>query len=53
MFIDRPACDAFFHAYLTQLPPEHPHLKEYRETLAKCRAALAEKDKPGGKKGGG
>jgi hypothetical protein len=22
------------------LPPEHPQLKEYRETLAKCKAAL-------------
>ena len=23
------------------LPPEHPYLKEYRETLAKCREAIA------------
>jgi len=22
------------------LPPEHPQLNEYRETLAKCKAAL-------------
>ena len=22
------------------LPPEHPQLKEYRDTLAKCREAL-------------
>ena len=28
------------------LKPEHPHLKEYRETLAKCEAALAEPGKP-------
>jgi len=25
------------------LPPEHAHLKEYRETLEKCRAALETK----------
>lgn len=25
MFIDRPACDAFFGAYLAQLPPGHRH----------------------------
>jgi eukaryotic-like serine/threonine-protein kinase len=38
------------------LPAEHPHLKEYRETLAKCKAALAERTgqgKPDGKEGGG
>ena len=35
------------------LPPEHPHLKEYRETLARCRAALAEQGKPDAKGGGG
>ena len=34
------------------LPPAHPHLEKYRETLARCRAALAEKDNAGGKKGG-
>jgi hypothetical protein len=28
------------------LPPEHPHLNEYREMLAKCSAALAEQGKP-------
>jgi serine/threonine protein kinase len=28
------------------LPPDHPHLKEYRETLAACKAALAEQTKP-------
>jgi eukaryotic-like serine/threonine-protein kinase len=28
------------------LPPDHPQLKEYRETLAKCKAALAEGAKP-------
>jgi hypothetical protein len=22
------------------LPPQHPQLKEYRETLSKCKAAL-------------
>jgi uncharacterized protein YhfF len=25
VFIDQPLCDAFFHAYLAQLPREHPH----------------------------
>ena len=35
------------------LPPEHPHLEEYRETLAKCRAGLAEQGKPDAKGGGG
>lgn len=25
VFIDRPLCDAFWRAYLTQLPREHPH----------------------------
>ena len=34
------------------LPPEHQHLKEYRETLARCRAALAEQGKPDAKEGG-
>ena len=34
------------------LPPEHPHLKKYRETLARCRAALAEQGKPDAKGGG-
>jgi len=31
------------------LKPEHPHLRDYRETLAKCKAALAEPAKPNGK----
>jgi tetratricopeptide (TPR) repeat protein len=35
------------------LPPEHPQLKEYREMLAKCKAALAEQGKPDAKGGGG
>ncbi len=35
------------------LDPEHPDLKEYRATVAKCRAALAEQGKPDAKKGGG
>jgi serine/threonine protein kinase/tetratricopeptide (TPR) repeat protein len=35
------------------LPPEHPHLMGYRETLAKCRTALAEQEKPDAKGGGG
>ena len=35
------------------VPHEHPHLEQYRASLAKCRAALAEKDKAGEKKGGG
>jgi tetratricopeptide (TPR) repeat protein len=33
------------------LPTRHPHLEEYRETLAKCRAALAEQGKPDAKGG--
>ena len=35
------------------LPPEHPQLKEYRETLAKCRAASVEQGKLDAKGGGG
>ena len=34
------------------LPPEHLHLEKYRETLARCRAALAERGKPDAKEGG-
>jgi tetratricopeptide (TPR) repeat protein len=34
------------------LPPEHPHIAKYRETLARCRAALAEQGKPDAKEGG-
>jgi tetratricopeptide (TPR) repeat protein len=34
------------------LPPEHPHLAQYRASLAKCRAVLAEMDKAGGKEEG-
>jgi hypothetical protein len=34
------------------LPPEHPELEEYRETLARCRAALAEQGKPDAKGSG-
>ncbi len=31
------------------LPADHAHLKEYRETLAQCKAALAEQGKPDAK----
>jgi tetratricopeptide (TPR) repeat protein/tRNA A-37 threonylcarbamoyl transferase component Bud32 len=34
------------------LPPEDPQLDEYRETLAKCRAALAEQAERNAKHGG-
>ena len=40
----------------TVLPADHAHLAEYRETLAKCRAAMAEgaqQNKPDTKGGGG
>ena len=33
------------------LPPDHPHLKDYREVLAMCRAVLAERGKPDAKEG--
>jgi hypothetical protein len=35
------------------LPVDHPQRKEYRETLAKCKAALAEQAKPDTKHAGG
>jgi eukaryotic-like serine/threonine-protein kinase len=44
---------AMAEKFLPPGPPEHPHLREYRETLAKCRAALAEQGKPDAKGGGG
>lgn len=33
------------------LPADHPHLKEYRKTLAKCKAAMAEQANPDPKGG--
>ena len=35
------------------LRPGHSHLMEYRDTLAKCKAALAGQGKPDGTGGGG
>jgi hypothetical protein len=34
------------------LPPGRPHLTDYRETLAKCKAALVTQGKTDAKEGG-